>query len=303
MELIHQLKFFVVSQIATCCIVFWTAVATVGVTLAGEDTERALDETIIDAFTRSSSGYSTDEIVINDSLRNDWLAAVDPQWSSRSEDWQTQTLLRLLSLRKAGKLPATAQQRGPAIDQSLLPIAEIAVRSVLDQHNVSSDELLCDPRLRAQLQSTAQSIVPSADAYMVRKAVLRLRKTRQLRPELVLRVADWGRTIEVFSQAELETALQSADRVSHGAGVYLFRDATGYLYIGEAIDLHQRLSQHLHESDRLSLRHYLDTVTKGSITIELHSFNADSPANQLAIRRAYESELIRSREPRLNVRP
>ena len=62
-------------------------------------------------------------------------------------------------------------------------------------------------------------------------------------------------------------------------------------------------SQHLQSSDRLSLRKYLDTVADGSVTIELHTFGPKSPANELAIRRAYESEMIRSREPRLNVRP
>jgi hypothetical protein len=39
------------------------------------------------------------------------------------------------------------------------------------------------------------------------------------------------------------------------------------------------------------------------VTIELHIFPKTSPARKLTVRRAYESELIRSREPKFNVRP
>jgi len=269
---------------------------------AGLET-RATDESIVSAYEQASAGYSVDEIVIDDSLRTNWLTAVNPSWRLLGDDWQTETLLRLISLRKAGKLAAKSDKRGRTIDDEIVPIAEIAARSVLDQHKVSSDELLCDPRLRTQLQTAADSISKDLDPYSLRKAILRLRKTRQLRPELVLRIVDWDRSIEVFTHQELEEALKSSDRISHGAGVYLFRDATGYLYIGEALDLHARLSQHLQRSDRLSLRKYLDTVADGSVTIELHTFGPKSPANELVIRRAYESEMIRSREPRLNVRP
>jgi hypothetical protein len=269
---------------------------------------RASDEAIVKAYQNESGGYSVDEIIINDSFRANWLDAVDPDWSAKGEDWQTQTLLRLLSLRKASKLPASTSKRGPAVQMDLIPIAEIAARSVLDRHQVSSDVLLCDPRLRAELHAAASNIAPESDAYAIRKAVLRLRKTRKLRPELVLRVTDWDRTIEVYSRKQIEEALhaksdQGQPQISHNAGVYLFRDSSGYLYIGEAVNLHQRLSQHLHESDRLSLRSYLDLVADGSVTVELHVFGEKSPANELTIRRAYESELIRSREPRFNLRP
>jgi hypothetical protein len=37
--------------------------------------------------------------------------------------------------------------------------------------------------------------------------------------------------------------------------------------------------------------------------VELHAFDPDSKARSLTVRRAYESELIRSRKPRLNIAP
>lgn len=263
---------------------------------------RATDDQILAAFTQASDGYGSDELVVNDALRDAFLTAIDPQWQGRGNQWQTETLLRLISLRKAGKLTTVTTKRGQAADDAVLPIAEIAVRKVMDEHQVSSDRLLCDAQLRNQLQQEAQQISGAVDGYEISKAVLLLRKSRRLRPELVLRVADWQRDIDVLSLQQVDQGLAQGT-ISTGPGVYLFRDKTGYLYIGEAVNLKARLQQHLSQSDRLSLRQYLHDVAKGDVTVELHSFGDESPARELTIRRAYESELIRSRSPRLNVRP
>jgi len=261
------------------------------------------DAAIIAAYRSASDGYSSDEIILHDGRRHAWLTALDPDWMSYGEPWQSGTLLRLIGLRKAGKLPAMSRFRGAAVDPSIVPIAEIAARRVMDEHDVSTDELLCNDWLHDELQRYADEIVPGVDGYAIRKSVLRLRKSRRLRPELTLRVTDWHRSIATYSYADLDAAIDDGETITRGAGVYLFRDATGYLYIGEASDLRERLKQHLRRSDRLSLRQHLETIGNGDLTIELHTFDKDSPANRLDVRRAYESELIRSREPRLNVRP
>jgi hypothetical protein len=286
------------------------------------DPVRASDAAILAAMRDTAGGYSVDEILIDDRRRNRFLDAVDRRPDAADDDWQRETLLRLVSLRKAGKLAAVATRRGPAADPRLTHIAEIAARTVLDRHPVSSDTLMCDPALRRELQSaaerTAGAVPPSnagdtaaaetktaadsIDAYSIRKLVLRLRKTRRLRPELVTRVADWDRVIETFSVDRLNDAI-AAGRVGDGPGVYLFFDTTGYLYVGEAANLRTRLQQHVSASDRLALKDYLRSQADGAITVELHSFGENSPANRLAIRRAYESELIRTRQPRFNVRP
>jgi len=66
--------------------------------------------------------------------------------------------------------------------------------------------------------------------------------------------------------------------------------------------LRNRLKTHLDESDRKSLANYLKEKGVESITIEIHSFDPQSRAKELRVRRAYESELIRSRKPRFNIR-
>ena len=63
------------------------------------------------------------------------------------------------------------------------------------------------------------------------------------------------------------------------------------------------LNQHVTESDRPSLAKYLAGDDANSVSVELHIFAADSPAAKPTIRRAYQSELIRSRHPKFNVRP
>ena len=113
-------------------------------------------------------------------------------------------------------------------------------------------------------------------------------------------MTDWQRTIREAPLAELRDALGT---VSEGPGIYIFRDATGYLYIGQAANLRERMKQHLLDSDRVALAKYIAASDPNAIRIELHEFDANSPATNTRTRRAYESELIRTRKPRLNLAP
>ena len=61
------------------------------------------------------------------------------------------------------------------------------------------------------------------------------------------------------------------------------------------------MAEHLEESHNPSLASYLKSET--GATVELHSFDPKSRAKEVRVRRAYESELIRSRKPRFNVLP
>jgi excinuclease UvrABC nuclease subunit len=86
-------------------------------------------------------------------------------------------------------------------------------------------------------------------------------------------------------------------------GVYLFRDKSGYLYIGEAGSLRTRVSKHLDHSDRKALAHYFWHEGITDVVVELHVFDPDSAAKKSGARRAYESNLIDKRNPRFNIRP
>jgi hypothetical protein len=258
-------------------------------------------EAIRAAFKDCHDGYSSDELLIRDDLRDSFLSALG-DGTALDDDQQRVALLTLLKLRKTGKLSVRATKRGRPVEPNVHPVAEIASRAVTDRHRITSDTLLADPDFRRELQQEAELISPGIDPYSVRKSVLALRKKRSLRPELVLQVAQWGREVTTQSLAGLRLDLKS-DKIPKLPGIYLFRNSDGYLYIGEAADLSARLTQHVTESDRQSLAEFLSGDDADGVTVELHIFAADSPAAKVNLRRAYESELIRSRHPKFNVRP
>lgn len=259
-------------------------------------------EEIRTAFVAAHGGFSSDELLVRDSLRHDFLRqlAIDPDDASQHDD-QTAALLMLLKLRKSGKLDVPATRRSGVDASPWTETAELAIRTVLDRHRVSIDQIMCDPRLRAELHCEAIAVSPDAPADLVRKAVFKLRKIRRLRPELVLRVADWQTEVVTMSLDGIDL-----DRVPDSPGIYLFRSEEGYLYIGEAESLSVRIAQHLAGSHNTGLARRLKSEGESAaspIILELHVFAKDSPGKRLTMRRAYESELIRSRDPKFNLRP
>lgn len=267
------------------------------------DTENAkvtvaqLDAIILASFAESSEGFSVDEVLINDVRRTCFIDCVRKTKASADE---REINLALLRLRKTGKITVRATRRGRPAKEKYRPAAEIGARITADLSGASTDEIIADPKLRVRLIEEAGRVVLGAESYDVLKHVLGLRKARQLKPELVLRVAQWKREILVWP---LETIAEDLTLIPNQPGVYLFRTSNGYLYIGEAADLRRRLTEHLQGDGTSPLSSYLKQRSPAGLTLEIHAFEADSPAKKVTMRRAYESELIRSRDPLLNIRP
>jgi predicted GIY-YIG superfamily endonuclease len=256
-----------------------------------------LADVVATAFQEVHDGWSTDEVVLKDDLNQRFLAKCKeklPDEPAAEFNWT------LLNLRKAGKLGSVATKRVRQDHDEYEHAAEIAARFLQDKYEKTIDRLLCDPERRAEFDKVALEIAPDVEPYRLRKAAFGLRKARQLQPELAVRAVDWNREILTLSAAE---AAANGKLVPDAPGIYIFRDATGYLYVGESSSLKQRVNQHLDQSDRKSLAHYLEKNGKREITLELHVFGKDTPAKDKNRRRAYESELIRSRKPRLNIAP
>ena len=260
-------------------------------------TAAQLDEIILAAFAESADGFSVDEVLLSNVRRTRFLACVRKTAVDAEE---REINLALLRLRKTGKITARATRRGRPAKDIYRPAAEIGARITADIRGASTDEMIADPELRSLLLEEAGRVVNDVQAYDVLKHVLGLRKARQLKPELVLRVAQWKREILVWS---LETVSKDMSLIPKQPGVYLFRTSDGYLYIGEAADLRRRLSEHLQGDGTSPLSAYLIQRSPAGLTLEIHAFAPDSPAKKVTMRRAYESELIRSREPLLNIRP
>lgn len=299
-----------------------------------------LDHIVRAAYFETWQHQSVDEILLRDDRNTAFLIACREKLSAtpttgpdNAPPTDTELNLTLLKLRKAGKLGPDAPERraaeagthppdqptqdppattAPAPDPAPDPdpdpatwrhAAEIAARFIEDTHGANTDHMLADPALRRAFDTEARAVLGDdfpVSNYQLRKAALQLRKSRRLQPELTARIADWNRRVQTHPAADLTADPQ---KIPTAPGIYIFRDATGYLYIGEAKNLRTRLAQHLGDSDRAALAGYLRQQDIDSVTIELHIFDPTSNARLVAHRRAYESELIASRQPRFNIRP
>ena len=256
-----------------------------------------LETSVIRAFEHVHDGWSSDEVILNQDLYTKFLASCKSFYPQGTD---LKFGSKLLNLRKAGKLNAKTTRRSRVAIDSVTHIAEIVARSTTDRFQASIDRIMVTPEFRREFNRLAKEIAPGIDSYLVRRAAFSLRKARKLRPELIGRIVDWGRVIESYSATEIAA---KPEIVSENPGIYIFRDRTGYLYIGQTDNLRERLASHLDESHNRSLSRYLKDNGHQKISIEIHSFRPDSRAQKVMVRRAYESELIASRKPRFNIKP
>ena len=287
-----------IQQSVVACVIVVGASANVAAWQTNKAAEVDVAASVTTAFAQTHDGYSTDEVLLQDKLNQAFIAACKKQLPDAGEkelNW------KLLNLRKAGKLKDIKTTRRVKSDTSGVTfIAEIAARNVQDKHKASTDSVMADPKLRKLFDQQVKKLSPDADLYLARKSAFQLRKTRRLKPELITRIADWNREINEFP---LENVRNDFDQIPELPGIYIFRDATGYLYIGQSADLRERLKEHLDDSSNKGLGKYLVDSGSKKLSIEIHSFPADSRAKDVRVRRAYESELIRSRKPRFNISP
>jgi predicted GIY-YIG superfamily endonuclease len=256
-----------------------------------------ITEVVKQAFFESHEGYSTDEVIICDRLNKEFIKVCKKRLSSIGEE---KFNFHLIKLRKQGKLGKVAKRRVNSNHEDYIHASEIAARLIYDKYGHTVDRVFCKPGLKKEFDSIAQSIAPDVSTYLLRKAAFKLRKNRQLRPELVPKVATWSRSILNLKAEEI---IHDNTLVPRNPGVYIFWDSSGYLYIGESKDLFLRIKKHLDHSDRKSLAHYFWENGFGEITVELHVFDINSNARLKSCRQAYESNLIEIRRPQFNLRP
>ena len=257
----------------------------------------AIHDVVQRAFLAVHDGWSSDEVLLQDELNKKFIAHCRRELPNETDEALNWTLL---NLRKAGKLKIEITKRRRDKHDQYQHLAEIAARTLQDKHQVSTDRVMCNAELRGEFDEQVRLLSKDADPYLMRKAAFGLRKNRRLKPELVLRIADWGREIVVHKADELA---DDTSVIPEMPGIYIFRDITGYLYVGESLNLRERLKKHLEDSDRKSLANYLRASGTRDISIEIHVFPKDSRAKEVSVRRAYESALIASRKPRFNLRP
>jgi predicted GIY-YIG superfamily endonuclease len=255
-----------------------------------------LRDVVAQAFVATHDGRSTDDVVIDDSLNAAFIEQCRKElWDASPEElnWA------LLNLRKAASLGPVASLRRQRRHGDYCHAAEIAARHVEDKFSSSLDRVLCSQEGKREFDELSQRLSPGVPVYFLRKAALMLRKCRKLRPELIKRVADWETTLLQYSAEEVRA---EPILVPSCPGIYIFSNATGYLYIGEASDLRARVRKHLDHSDRKALARYLWEEGLQGLIVELHAFARESNGRLTMCRRAYESDLIKTRQPRFNIK-
>ena len=172
-----------------------------GKLVAQVSNDAKIRDTVNEAFRETHAGWSSDEVILDDQLHEAFLSACQERMPDVDNEVFSWTLL---TLRKAGKLTTKSTRRKRSDVSKVIHIAEIAARTTSDKFKVSTDRMMVSLEKRSAFDKVALDIDPNAELYLVRKAAFGLRKARKLKPELITRIADWGREIETHTVAQIE---------------------------------------------------------------------------------------------------
>lgn len=258
---------------------------------------RLIEKGLIEAFAKSSQGFSADRVVADPNLNQEFVGAcrkLGLPGEARTWNWH------LLNFRKAGKLasvPTIHETRRSWSDcDPFLHASEIALAKMLDEGCGSLDAILCDPEQAARFDQIASSFCHDGDSLSpleYRWGALKLRKEAR----------------KTKNRAELlggitPARLTSAQSISHWkkrwhdlpeqAGVYLVLGANHRenLYVGEALNLRQRLQN---QFSGLPLKAW----KQESNELQIRFFTAEARAQELL---AYQFVLAHKHKTKLNVR-
>ena len=248
-----------------------------------------MSQRLISAFQQTRNEFSTDRVVADPELNKTFLGACRELGLDGSD---AELNKRLLNLRKAGKLGKLKSKRTQFDDSEYAYAAEIAVRHMERRDSLTLDDILVDPNIASEFDEICSDISPGYSSLQYRWAALRLRKSRNLKPEFV------GQAIQANRVVLLPVESINVEELPNAAGIYCFLSQQETLYIGEAVNLRLRLKKHLDHSDNKNLARYLWEFGFRNLSLELHIYEREISTK---IRRAIELELIQSRRPIFNI--
>lgn len=136
------------------------------------------DNVIIEAFFSSHQGYSSDEVIIYDELRESFLATCADKLKRKYLEplSEFECCWALQRLRKAGDLGHVTKKR--RTNDADYQKAKDAVKHFATNGTLTKlDRILCDPLKRKDFDAKGQELAPGIDPYLIRRAALGLRKT------------------------------------------------------------------------------------------------------------------------------
>ena len=142
----------------------------------------SFEDAVMRAFFSIHEGESTEEVIINDSLRNAFIKACDDELTkmglSRRKEFDYNWTLE--TLRKEGKLGGVFNRKRRRTsyvkDSNFKRAKDIAVEIMDGRLSKEIDRIMCDPGLRRKFDEKAKKAKPGIDLYLVRKAALNYRK-------------------------------------------------------------------------------------------------------------------------------
>ena len=206
---------------------------------------------IIEAFKKSSRGHSTDRLVADPILNEDFQTSCDRLSIPGTHAERNRFLFRA---RKAGKLKAFNVQTTVRTNidwkevSTYIYASEIAWRQISKKYCMSLDEIFCDPRIAKHFDEIASKFAPGFNPIDYRWAALKLRKEgsaakkRATKHRKNLGIKEMGVGLKE-EQGVLLSDLE-LDSVTSGPGVYLIREQDGTaLYASETHQLAARLKR------------------------------------------------------------
>jgi predicted GIY-YIG superfamily endonuclease len=246
---------------------------------------------LIAAFDATCQGFSPDRVVADPELNSAFIAE-----AARLEITGSATELNrnLLNLRKQGDLPDRNSKRTSFSDEGDYRFAaEMAIRFLERRDGISLDAIICDPALAAEFDSFAAKLAPGYSPLQYRWAALNLRKMSRLKPELLARVAP-PTSVDLLQVNDIEIRCVPTEQ-----GLYIFFTSNQVLYVGEAENLNKRLKKHFEHSDNKGLARWMWEFGTDDLRVEIQTLATNTATK---VRRALETELIRSRSPLFNVK-
>ncbi len=245
---------------------------------------------LVAAFDATCQGFSPDRVVADPKLNSAFIAEANRLGLTGS----AATLNRsLINLRKQGNLPGRKSKRTSFSDEGEYRFAaEMAIRFMERRDGISLDAIICEPALAAEFDAIAVKLAPGYSPLQYRWAALNLRKMSRLKPELLARVAA-PVSVESLQVKDIDIRCVPTQQ-----GLYMFFTSNQVLYVGEAESLNKRLKKHLDHSDNKGLARWMWEYGIDDLRVEIQILAEDTSTK---VRRALETELIRSRSPLFNV--
>jgi hypothetical protein len=245
------------------------------------------------AFNEVRHGRSPEYVICDPTLDECFLLAARKHGV---EGTDAEINVQLINLRKQNKLkdcPTTCRKKQDPNRCQYLKAVFQAVRLVERQFGKNVDDVICDPDTKAQFDALIQFICPGTSPFEAQYAALHLRKSNQLKPEPVGQIVR-AVSSRVFGLSELE------DRIAEmpdKPGVYIFFDEEVTMYAGKADNLRARIRDHV---STWTFRELIQNIKEGhraGAFVVFHELQVTISPRELM---AYETELIRSRNPAHN---